>query len=109
MGIDIVTLALARKYVNETANALGAVKGAPCTIKAVEETDIGNIITFGWVGADGSEQTTQITVRHGTGEVDVNEALERIDAGLAAAEEAADNANAAADRATRAVTVTVFE
>lgn len=109
MGIDIVTLALARKYVNDTANALGAVKGAPCTIKAVEETDSGNIITFGWIGTDGSEQTTQITIRHGTGEVEINEALERIDASLVAAEEATANANAAAERATRAVTVTVFE
>ena len=109
MGIDIVTLALARKYVNETANALGAVKGAPCTIKAVEETDEGNTITFGWTGEDGTEQTTQITIKHGTGEVDVSDALRRLEEGLDAADEAVQNANEAAELAKRAMFITVFE
>lgn len=65
MAIDILTLALARKYTQATANALGAVKGANCTIESVVDTGEANVVTFGWTGADGSKQTTEMTVRHG--------------------------------------------
>lgn len=63
--MDVVTYALAKKYVNKTATALGAVKGAPCTIKTITETDIEIIVTFEWTGTDGTTQTSTITIPKG--------------------------------------------
>lgn len=65
MAISAATYLMAKKYVNETADALGAVKGAPCTIKSVEETPTGTLITFEWVSNEGVTQTTQIGVKNG--------------------------------------------
>lgn len=55
--MDAVTLGAAKKYVDETAKGLGAVKGAPCTIKSITEGENGSTIVFSWTGADGTEQT----------------------------------------------------
>lgn len=55
--MDAVTLGIAKKYVDETAKGLGAVKGAPCTIKSITEGEDGSTIIFAWTGADGTEQT----------------------------------------------------
>lgn len=71
MAIDLLTLASARKFTKDTANALGAVKGAPCTIDSIVDTGDANIVTFGWTGADGSYQTTTMTTRHGIGIADM--------------------------------------
>lgn len=60
-----IALALARKYTNDTSNALGAVKGAPCTIKNVESTDAGKKIIFEWTGNDGAKQTTELELFNG--------------------------------------------
>lgn len=67
MAIDIITLALARKYTKDTANALGAVKGADCTISSIVDTGEANVVTFGWTGEDGTQQTAEMEVRHGVG------------------------------------------
>ena len=68
--MDLVSYALSKKYVEDTAEALGAVKGAPCTIKSTETSQDGKstIITFSWMSntTPSVEQTTQITVRNGT-------------------------------------------
>ena len=71
MGIDIITLALARKYTKDMANALGAVKGAPCTIDSIVDAGDANVVTLGWTGADGTHQTSTMTVKHGVGVVDM--------------------------------------
>lgn len=71
MAIDIITLALARKYTKDTANALGAVKGAPCTIDSIVDTGDANVVTFGWTGTDGTHQTSTMTVKHGVGVADM--------------------------------------
>ena len=63
--MDMITLAAARKYVNDTANALGAVKGSPCTIKSITETDEGATVMFSWTGADGVEQTSSTFLPRG--------------------------------------------
>lgn len=55
--MDFATLAAAQNYVNKTAQSLGAVKGAPCTIKSIIEGEDGSTIVFSWTGADGTEQT----------------------------------------------------
>lgn len=55
--MDFATLAVAQNYVDKTAQSLGAVKGAPCTIKSITEDEDGSTIVFSWTGADGTEQT----------------------------------------------------
>ena len=67
--MDVVTYALCKKYVEKTAIGLGAVKGAPCTIKSTEESPDGKsiIVTFEWVATVDPlvKETTQITIRQG--------------------------------------------
>ena len=48
MGLDVVSMAIARNYTDKSIEGLGAVKGAPCTIKSQTETDDYYIITFEW-------------------------------------------------------------
>ena len=60
--MDVVTYALAKKYVNKTANALGAVKGAPCIIKSIVDNITDIVVTFEWTGKDGTIQTSVMTV-----------------------------------------------
>ena len=65
MAVDILTLAIAKKFTKETANALGAVKGAPCTIESIVDTGDANVVTFKWTGSDGVEQRSEMTIPHG--------------------------------------------
>jgi hypothetical protein len=101
MGFDAAAYAAAKKYVDETAKGLGAVKGSPCTIKSITESDEGSTIVFAWTGADGVERTETTFLRRGpqgpkgdpgTGSVEV-------DATLTQAGKAAD-AKATGDRLT---------
>lgn len=57
--------ALSKKYVNQSLDGLGALKGAPCTIKSTTETDEGTIIVFEWTGNSGATQETTILVKNG--------------------------------------------
>lgn len=57
--------ALSKKQVQETANSLGALKGAPCTIKLIEETDEKITVTFGWMDSEGNSQTSSIDIPKG--------------------------------------------
>lgn len=98
-SIDIVTLALARKYTNDMANALGAVRGAPCTIESIVDDGEANTITFGWTANDGTHHTSTMTVKHGVGADELQPVLDQITAAVASAEEATARADAAADRA----------
>ena len=63
--MDIVTYAAAKAYANNLANALGAVKGAPCTIKSIVTVDEGQEITFQWTGVDGAVQTETMLIPNG--------------------------------------------
>lgn len=60
-----IALALAKKYTKDTANGLGAVAGASCTIKSIEPTETGNRITFEWTGDNGTKQTATMEVING--------------------------------------------
>lgn len=68
--MDIVSLALAKKFTQNTIDPLGNIKGAPCTIKEVVETDENSIITFEWTDTDGNKQTETITVKNGINGID---------------------------------------
>lgn len=65
MGLSVTTYAMSKKYADEAINGMGAVKGAPCTIKETAKTDNGTLITFEWTSSDGNVQTTQIEVLDG--------------------------------------------
>ena len=57
--------ALSKKYVEDTSISLGAVKGAPCTIKSITEVEGGQKVTFEWTGTSGTKQTSEMTVKNG--------------------------------------------
>ena len=63
--------AMASTLLEETLNGMGALKGAPCTIKDIEEIQdvngnvIANQITFEWTATDGTVKTDTITVKNG--------------------------------------------
>lgn len=63
--MDLITLAAAKGYVGETADSLGAVKGAPATIKSITEIDGGHRVTFEWTGTSGTKQTSTLDVMNG--------------------------------------------
>lgn len=63
--MDIVTYALARKYVKDTAIGLGAVKGAPCRIQSIVEDDDKATITFTWTATDGTDKTSILNIKNG--------------------------------------------
>lgn len=65
MALDKKALASAKRYVADTADSLGAVKGAPCTIKSITEVDGGQKVTFEWTGTSGTKQTSEMTVKNG--------------------------------------------
>lgn len=65
MAIDYITLSAAKGYVGETADSLGAVKGAPATIKSITEIDGGHRVTFEWTGTSGAKQTSTLDVMNG--------------------------------------------
>ena len=63
--LSVITYALSKKYTKDTADALGAVKGAPCTIKSITEIEGGHRITFEWTGDSGVKQTNTMDVMDG--------------------------------------------
>lgn len=69
--MDAATYVLCRGYVKKTAEALGAVKGAPCTIKSIVDGNGGHTVTFEWVGDNNVKQTTTMFVKDGTDGVSV--------------------------------------
>ena len=63
--MDILTYALAKKYVTQSLDGLGAVKGANCTIKSNTPNDNSTEIVFEWTGISGTKETTTILVKNG--------------------------------------------
>ncbi len=70
MSLDLITLAAAKGYIGETADSLGAVKGAPATIKSITEIDGGHRVTFEWTGTSGTKQTSTLDVMNGVNGTD---------------------------------------
>ena len=65
-------LILAQDYVDETLKGVGALKGAPCTIKSTTKVSDGTNITFEWTGTSGTTQTSTIKVMDGISIIDVD-------------------------------------
>lgn len=75
MGLSITTLALAKKYTNDSLVGLGAVKGSPCTIKTIEkQADGNNKVTFEWTSSNGIVQNSVMYVQDGKSitSIDIN-------------------------------------
>ena len=56
---------LSKKYTAQSLDGVGALKGAPCTIKSTTETDEGTIVVFGWTDNNGTSQETTILIKNG--------------------------------------------
>ena len=59
-------IGMLKSYINQTLVGMGALKGAPCTVKSVEEDPGVHVITMEWTDNDGNKQTKSITVLDGT-------------------------------------------
>lgn len=65
--------ALSKQYVADTADSLGSLKGAPCTIKSITEVDGGQKVTFEWTGTSGTKQTSEMTVKNGVSVIGISD------------------------------------
>lgn len=63
-------IGMLKSYINQTLVGMGALKGAPCTVKSVEEDPCVHVITLEWTDNDGNKQTKSITVLDGTNGTD---------------------------------------
>ena len=63
---------LARKFVENTAIGLGAVRGKNCNISSIVEEDDKSILTFRWTSDDGTVQSSTMTVKNGVSITDVS-------------------------------------
>lgn len=68
-----VAYALSKKYTEDTAISLGAVKGSPCEILSIvdDPTTGEHTITFEWKDSTGVPHTETMVVKDGQGSGDV--------------------------------------
>ena len=65
MGLSVITYALCKKYVDDTLQGGGALKGKNCTIDDISAITGGNRVTFKWTLDDGTVQTGYMDVMDG--------------------------------------------
>lgn len=63
-------IGMLKSYINQTLVGMGALKGAPCTVKSVEEDPGVHVVTMEWTDNDGNKQTKSYTVLDGTNGTD---------------------------------------
>jgi len=63
--MDIITLALAKKYVDEVVAGSGVRAGKNCTIQSITPVDGGNNVVFAWTNDDGTAATQTLFVADG--------------------------------------------
>lgn len=78
--MDILSYALSKKFTEDTAIGLGAVKGAPCTISSIQDNGDSTTLTFKWTGTDGTVQSSTMTVKNGISvtSVDLDETTNKL-------------------------------
>ncbi len=57
--VSLKTLALAKSFTAKTVIGLGAIKGAPCVLKNVEDAPGGKNFTYEWTATDGTTKQTR--------------------------------------------------
>ena len=63
--MDVVTLAAAKAYVNDTLKGMGALAGKNATVSSIEPIEGGNKITFSWFLDDGTQKTQTMDIMDG--------------------------------------------
>ena len=63
--ISFETLALAKKYTDDTVAGAGGLEGKPCQIESIEAITGGNRVTFLWEDNEGESHTNTMDVMNG--------------------------------------------
>lgn len=66
MALSVETLALARKYTDDSIAGAGGLEGKPCQIQSITDITGGHRVTFLWVDNSGDEHTSTMDVMDGT-------------------------------------------
>lgn len=59
-------IGMLRSYVNKSLVGVGAIKGAPCKIQSITDSDGSHTITFSWLDDAGTTHTSQLIVNDGS-------------------------------------------
>ena len=62
---DVEISGMLKSYIGKTLVGMGALKGAPCTVKSTEDSGSDHIITLEWTDNTGVKRTTEFTVSDG--------------------------------------------
>lgn len=62
---DVEIIGMLKSYIGKTLVGMGALKGAPCTVKSVEDSGHDHIVTLEWTDDTGVKKTTEFTVSDG--------------------------------------------
>lgn len=60
-----ITKAVVEKYVRDTLDGMGALKGAPCTIKSITDITGGKRVTYEWKDNENVSHTATMDVMNG--------------------------------------------
>lgn len=64
--MDVITLAVSKKFTKDSLKGAGALKGAPCTVKSTSyDADGNSIVVLEWSLTDGSKKTSTVTIKKG--------------------------------------------
>ncbi len=63
---DVEIIGMLKSYIAKTLVGMGALKGAPCTVKSVETSGGDHVVTLEWTDTNGDKQETEFTVSNGT-------------------------------------------
>lgn len=66
---DVEIIGILRKYVQQSLAGAGALKGAPCEIESIVDTDNTHVITFLWEDTDGVSHESTLTVYDGVNNI----------------------------------------
>lgn len=73
--ISFETLALAKKYTDDTVAGAGGLEGKPCQIESIEAITGGNRVTFLWEDNEGESHTSTMDVMNGVDGTDGSDGL----------------------------------
>ena len=62
---DVEIIGMLKTYIQQTLVGMGALKGAPCTVKSVTEAGGDHTVTLEWTDTDGNKQTSEFTITDG--------------------------------------------